>query len=142
MNPYLQIGINSKNTPLYKSLTELINKHGGRQKLADALEAEMVKLYLPRVPSKGCTRPDGWTKEEDQLIYDNFKAMELPELAKIITTRSIHGINRRIYKLQQMGLLYRKPHYKTARLHAATILINITAVWTCCSITPYNVFIR
>ena len=73
MTPQIFIGLGNK-TQLHEKFYELIGKYGGRHKLADAIECEIVKQgRYERIRTEFNTNPYMWRKDEIAILKKTAK---------------------------------------------------------------------
>jgi len=69
INPYIFAGLKEPKCQLFFDLQAYIAYNGGRLHLANILECEMVKEYLPKRHYED-TQP--WSNDEIELLIDNY----------------------------------------------------------------------
>ena len=89
---------------LYFDLQAMIAENGGRSHLADILESEMVKEYLPR---KVVGNYDEWSADELRLLIKLYPTTKDTEQMLYIN-RTIYAIRSKTHELQMLGIIQRK----------------------------------
>lgn len=111
MNPEIFPGIDATESPLYKKLQLYIAQNGGRHKLADALEAEMVKqsrFAAPKQPK--VIHHKKYNAKEMHILLSNYGKISARKIAKNLG-RSNGSIYHKIAMLRIAGTITDKPFY-------------------------------
>lgn len=100
MTPYIFPGLKPPTSKLAADIHAMINSSGGRLRLADILECEMVKTYHTN------TRifTGLWSNTETELLIDSYKKTDINGLMMLIN-RSKFSINSKICDLIEKGVL-------------------------------------
>ncbi len=99
-NPNIFVGLGQPKCQLFFDLQAMIADNGGRLKLADMLEAEMVRSYT----KAKTVRPDltVWRKNEIDFILNNYSALSALSISEIID-RSVFSVRWKIHELTESG---------------------------------------
>lgn len=110
-NEYVFPGLGEPKCQLFFDLQAYIAYNGGRLHLAEILESEMVKEYLPKQPFPLNSFQPNWTKEEVEYIMDN-RNLRAVDIAEYLN-RTFPSVQQKIFKLLKHGKIKKKPHTRT-----------------------------
>jgi|GEM_PF-4116893 len=102
MTPQIFPGLSTPKSKLYFDLQAMIAKNGGRLHLADRLECEMVKSYLPILRTV-CIKWEKWDKSETQILIDNYRVKTTKQLA-VMVNRNYDETRAKLHRLYRRGL--------------------------------------
>lgn len=111
MSERLFPGLRADHLPLYKVLQMFIAQNGGRNKLADILEAEMVKKgrYVQTRLSK-IEHHHKYNPAETKILLDNYGKISARKIAEKLK-RSNESVYHKIHLLRADGIIKDKPKY-------------------------------
>lgn len=102
MSPYVFPGLPKPKSKLFFDLQAMIAENKGRLHLANVLECEAVKEYLPAYSSKSGLAKK-WELREIEYLRDN-RSMKNKQVAANLN-RTYESINQKIYDLIKAGYL-------------------------------------
>ncbi len=108
MNYQIFPGLSQPKSELYFDLQSMIAANGGRIHLAEILECEWVKSYLPKQQYQKRFKVPRWSKLHEQVIIDNWgkvKSGQIYLLLRYCKTRN--AVNQKIYYMRKVGKIPR-----------------------------------
>lgn len=103
MTPQIFPGLKPPTSKLFFDLQAMIAKNGGRRRLAEKLEAEIVKEPFKK-PNYTAIRGNRWTDGEIEFILSTYHLLTSFEISTKINRRE-HAIEAKLCRLRRDGLL-------------------------------------
>lgn len=106
MTPEIFVGLKPPKCQLHVDLKAMISANGGRLRMAEILEAEMVKEYLPKKEYKRKFTMPPWSKEHEQRVIDNWGKVKSRKMYLLFRySRTKAAVNQKIYHMRKKGLI-------------------------------------
>lgn len=105
MNYQIFPGLGIPKSQLYFDLQAMIASNGGRLHLADVLESEMVRSYLPKKEYHRKFTMPPWSKEHEQRIIDNWGKVKSSKIYRLFNHRTRSAVNQKIFNMRKKGLI-------------------------------------
>ena len=104
MTPYIFPGLKPPTSKFSDTINEFVAENGGRLHLADRLESELVKLYLPNYSTINHASQKKWTDGEIKFLLNYYKTTKTADIP-VKMNRSISSINAKLMRLRRDGII-------------------------------------
>lgn len=99
-------GLGEPKCQLFFDLQAMIAINGGRLHLAEILECEAVKSYLPKQEYKRLYKMPPWNEKHEQLIIDNWGKVKSSKIYLLFRyTKTKAAVNQKVYNMRKKGLI-------------------------------------